>query len=326
MSLIDMHAHYLSPSVLRQASAGSGPVGLAPGGRSFLFPSGPSRPVPPPLCDLADRLRWMDERAIERQILAPWMDITGDDLPPAAAAAWCRAMNDSCAEDIRDEPRFGALAALPVVDGEAAARELVRSVEQLGFCGGAIPTQIGGADLDVAGLEPLWEVAGSLGALLFVHPFRVMGGDRLTVHFLNNVCGNPFETTLAALRLYFARTFAKWPDLRILLAHGGGVLPTLAGRAAHASRNAPGFDRAVDHPDSILECFYYDTILHDPRALTLLMSAVDPARIVSGTDYPFPMILDRPTDHARQAAEQAGLTEDELRHVLSGTARELLSG
>ncbi|MDE0370360.1 MAG: amidohydrolase family protein [bacterium] len=324
MSMIDMHAHYLSPSVLREASAGSVPVGLAPDGRSLLFPSGPSRPVPPPLSELTDRLRWMEERAIERQILAPWMDVTGDDLAPEEATVWCRAMNDSCAEDIGDEPRFGALAALPVVDGEAAARELVRSVEQLGFAGGAIPTQVGGRDLDVAGLEPLWEAAASLGALLFIHPFRVMGGDRLKAHFLGNVCGNPFETTLAALRLYFAGTFARWPDLRVLLSHGGGVLPVLAGRAAHASRHAPGFDRAVDHPDSILECFYYDTILHDARALTLLMNTVESARIAAGTDYPFPMILDRPTDHAREAADQAGLTEDELHRILSGTAEELL--
>ncbi|MDE0708843.1 MAG: amidohydrolase family protein, partial [bacterium] len=178
----------------------------------------------------------------------------------------------------------------------------------------------------VAGLEPLWEAAESLGALLFIHPFRVMGGDRLKVHFLNNVCGNPFETTLAALRLYFAGTFARWPDLRILLAHGGGVLPTLAGRAAHASRHAPGFDRTVDHPDSILECFYYDIILHDPRALTLLMNAVEPTRIVAGTDYPFPMILDRPTDHLLEAGRGAGLGPDDYRSIRRGTAEGLLGG
>ncbi|WP_420614394.1 amidohydrolase family protein [Candidatus Spongiisocius sp.] len=324
--MIDMHAHYLSPSVLRQASAGSVPVGLAPDGRSLRFPSGPSRPVPLPLCDLTDRLGWMDERAIERQILGPWMDITGDDLSPAAATAWCRTMNDSCARDIGNEPRFGALAALPMVDGRAAAAELGRCVSEMGFVGGAIPTQVAGVDLDEAGLEPLWEAASGLGMVLFMHPFRVMGGSRMRAHFLNNVCGNPFETTLAALRLYFDRTFDRWPDLRILLAHGGGVLPTLAGRAAHASRYGPGFDRAVDHPDSILESFYYDVILHDPRALTLLMNTVEPARIAAGTDYPFPMILDRPTDHIQEAGDLAGLTEDELNRILSGTATHLLPG
>ena len=324
--MIDMHAHYLSPSVLLQASAGSVPVELGLDGRSLRFPSGPSRPVPPPLCDLTDRLRWMDERAIDRQILGPWMDITGDDLAPDAAAAWCRTLNDSCAEDIGNEPRFGALAALPMVDGRAAATELRRCVREMDFVGGAIPTQVAGVDLDEAGLEPLWEAASELAVVLFVHPFRVLGGSRMKAHFLNNVCGNPFETTLAALRLYFDGTFERWPDLRILLAHGGGVLPTLAGRAAHASRHAPGFDRAVDHPDSILECFYYDTILHDPRALTSLMNAVDPARIAAGTDYPFPMILDRPTDHIQEAVRLAGLGPDDYRSIRRGTAEALLRG
>ena len=326
VAVIDFHAHYLSPSVLEWTAAGELPVGLAGDGRVLRFPSGPSRPVPPPLCDLAERLRWMDERSIEGQILSPWMDITGDDLDPEGAARWCRAMNDGTAADIAGHGgRFGALAALPVVDGRAAAAELRRCVGEMGFVGGAIPTQVAGVDLDEAGLEPLWEAASELGAVLFMHPFRVLGGSRMGAHFLNNVCGNPFETTLAALRLYFDGTFDRWPEARILLSHGGGVLPTLAGRAAHASRHAPGVERIVDRPDSILECFYYDTILHDHRALALLLRAVDPSRIVSGTDYPFPMILDRPTEHAHQAAEQARRTEDEVDQILSGTARDLLA-
>ena len=269
----------------------------------------------------------MDERSIERQILSPWMDITGDDLDPEGAARWCRAMNDGTATDITGHrDRFGALAALPVVDGRAAAAELRRCMGEMGFVGGAIPTQVAGLDLDEAGLEPLWEAASEMGAVLFMHPFRVLGGRRMGAHFLNNVCGNPFETTLAALRLYFDRTFERWPELRILLAHGGGVLPTLAGRAVHASRHAPGFDRAVDHPDSILGCFYYDTILHDPRALALLMNTVDPARIAAGTDYPFPMILDRPADHIQEAGRRADLDRDAYRRILSGTSRVLLRG
>ena len=326
MTMIDMHAHYLSPSALAVAARGRLPVPFDPDSRVLDFPSGPSRPVPPPLTDLAARSLWMEDRDVDLQVFSPWMDVAGDDLDPTAAEAWCRVLNDGCAADLVGDSRFRALAALPVADGEAAARELARAVGELGFCGGAIPTQVGARDLDTAGLEPLWEVAESLDVLLFIHPYRVMGGDRMRPHFLGNVCGNPFETTLAALRLFFAGTFTRWPDLRVLLAHGGGALPMLAGRAVHASRHAPGFDRAVDHPDSILGCFYYDTILHDPRALALLMNAVEPARIVAGTDYPFPMSLDRPADHVRQAADQAGLTGDQLRSILSGTAREMLNG
>ena len=268
----------------------------------------------------------MAERDIDLQVLSPWMDVAGDDLPSRDARRWCRAMNDATAHDLDGRPRFRALAALPVTDGDLAAAELRRCVERLGFVGGAIPTQIGGKDLDAAGLETLWEAAESLGVLIFIHPHRVMGGDRMKVHFLGNVCGNPFETTLAAMRLYFSGVVTRWPGLRILLAHGGGTLPYLAGRAAHASRHAPGFDRAVDHPDSILQSFYYDTLLHDPRALAFMIESVGPDRIAAGTDAPFAMSLHRPVGYIEQACRRAGLDPDACRRILRGTAEELLPG
>ncbi len=323
--MIDLHAHYLAPSVLAVASQGLLPVAYQPESRVLVFPSGPSRPVPPLLTDLDSRRGWIADRRIDFQVLSPWMDIAGDDLGVRAAEAWCRALNDACATDIAGDARFGALAALPVVDGESAARELDRCVRELGFAGGAIPTQVGGTDLDAAGLDPLWEAAEALGVPLFVHPYRVMGADRMRVHFLGNVCGNPFETTLAALRLYFAGTCTRWPRLRILLAHGGGTLPYLAGRAVHASHHAPGFERAVEHPDDILQSFYYDTLLHDPRAVAHLMRTVGPGRIAAGTDAPFPMSLDSPIAHVEQAARTAGLGREACRRMLRGTAAELLT-
>lgn len=324
--MIDLHAHYLPPSLLDSAAHGLLPVRFRRDRRILEFPSGPSRPVPPPLTDLPARTRWMAERDIDVQVVSPWMDVAGDDLPGHDARSWCRAMNDATARDLDGRSGFRALAALPVTDGLLAAGELRRCVEQLGFVGGAIPTQVGGTDLDAAGLEPLWEAAESLGVLIFIHPHRVMGGDRVKVHFLGNVCGNPFEITLAAMRLYFAGVFTRWPELRILLAHGGGTLPYLAGRAAHASRHAPGFDRAVDHPDSILQCFYYDTLLHDPRALTFMVESIGPDRIAAGTDAPFPMSLDSPVGHIERACLRAGLDQGACRRILCGTAGELIPG
>ena len=324
--MIDLHAHYLPPSLLTWAGEGLLPVRFRRDRRILEFPSGPSRPVPPPLTDLTHRTRWMAQRDIDLQVLSPWMDVAGDDLPGQDATSWCRAMNDATAHDLDEQCGFRAMAALPVTDGVLAAAELRRCVERLGFVGGAIPTQIGGRDLDAAGLEPLWEAAESLGVLMFIHPHRVMGGDRVKAHFLGNVCGNPFETTLTAMRLYFAGVFTTWPRLRILLAHGGGTLPYLAGRAVHASHYAPGFDRAVDHPDSILQRFYYDTLLHDPRALTFMIESIGPDRIAAGTDAPFPMSLDRPVTHVEQACRQAGLGADATRRILFGTAEELFGG
>ena len=323
--MIDLHAHYLSPSVLAAASRGLLPASWDVNRRVIDFPSGPSEPVLPALSDLDGRIRWNAERGIELQVLAPWMDITGDDLDPGRARTWCRALNDGIARDIEGNRRFRALAALPLASGELAAEELRRCVEQLGFCGGAIPSQVNGLDLDEAGLEPLWEAAEGLGVVLFMHPYRVMGGRRMGRDHLANVCGFPFDTTLAALRLYFSEVITTWPGLKILLAHGGGTLPYLAGRAAHASRYVPTVGKRVDHPDEILRMFYYDTMLHDRRALVSLIRTVGTRRVVGGTDAPFPMWVDDPVEHIEGACRQAGVGGDALRRILTGTAAALLA-
>lgn len=323
--MIDIHAHYVSPSLLSAARSNRLPVSYHSESNIFVFPSGPSRPISPSLTDLDRRQEWNRERSIEIQVLSPWMDIAGEDLDETDSDQWCRVSNDLVAEDLADLGSFRAFASLPVSSGRLAATELERSVAELGFVGGAVPTQVNGIDLDVAGLEPLFEAAEALDVPLFVHPFRVMARSRMDVHFLANVCGNPFETTIAALRLFLAGIFDDWPALKLVLAHTGGALPTLAGRASHASRNVPGMDRPVVDSAEILGCFYYDTILHDPLALAFAIRAIGPSQVAAGTDFPFPMKLDDPVSHVRQACSIAGLDEEAGEQILAATGRDLLS-
>ena len=119
--------------------------------------------------------------------------------------------------------------------------------------------------------------------------------------FLNNICGYPFETTLAALRLYFSGTFDRHPDLRLLLAHCGGTLPLLAGRAAHTVGNVASVPGEAATPSDILDCFYFDTVVHDPAALAFAVHRVGADRVVIGTDAPFPMSIDQPDQHLQEA-------------------------
>jgi len=234
--MIDIHAHYVSPSLLKAAEREESLVVYDPGKGVFSFPSGATRPIPPALLDLDARAKWIRERSIDIQVVSPWMDIAGDDLPDPEATAWCRLYNDTMAQDVSGSPMFEALGALPMSSGEAAAEELRRVVLQHRFLGGAIPTQIrGGVDLDTADLDPLFSTAQELGVPLLIHPYRVMARNRMDRDFLFNICGNPFETTLAAMRLFFWGVFDKWPSLKLVLAHTGGALSLLAGRAWHAT-------------------------------------------------------------------------------------------
>ncbi|MDZ7677758.1 MAG: amidohydrolase family protein [Acidimicrobiales bacterium] len=314
--MIDVHAHYLPPSLLDRAGADSGlVVGYDAEERRLSFPAGPSRPVPAPLTDLVTRSGWNAQRSIHLQVLSPWLDVAGDDLEGDDAVRWTAAMNDATAADIEGNVGFGAFAALPVVDGGAAAAELRRTVTELGFLGGSIPTQVGGRNLDDAGLDPLFAAATELRVPLFIHPHRVLGAERLSKDFLTNVCGNPFETTVAALSLFFDGTFDRYPDLKILLAHCGGTLPMLAGRAVRAVAAGAASRRGAENADEILNCFTYDTVVHDPGVLAFGIARLGHDRLVLGTDYPFPMLVDDPIDLVRQALVATGEDAHGFDHI-----------
>jgi aminocarboxymuconate-semialdehyde decarboxylase len=322
---IDVHAHYLPPALLangdRLDRLG---VGFDRTANRLLLPAGPSRPVPGPLTELEPRRHWLDRRGIGRQVLSPWLDVVGDDIPAPLAVDWTAAMNDATAADIDGDPTYLAFAALPVADGAAAARELRRCVAELGFVGGAIPTQIAGRNLDDAGLDPLFAAAAELAVPLFLHPYRVLGADRLQRDFLTNVCGNPFETTVAALSLFSAGVPDRYPELKILLAHGGGVLTTLAGRAVRASTSGAAPRKPAADPDEILGAFHYDTVLHDVEALAFTVRRVGTDRVLLGTDHPFPMQLDDPADLVGEAIERAGGDAYAVESVLRNNAVRLL--
>lgn len=324
MTLIDIHAHLFPGSVLRQLRDQGSRLGVSYDSESRVlgFPSGASRPVFEALVSVDGREAWNLERGITHQVLSPWMDVAGDDLKGDQAAGWASLLNDGVASEIAGRSMFLAFATLPISDGEASARELRRCADELGFVGGALPTQVGGMNLSEAGLEPLFEVAEGMELPLFLHPFRVLGATRLQKDFMTNICGNPFETTVAALDLFFGGVFDRFPRLKVLLSHCGGTLPMVAGRAAHGSRSNPAVRKKVGSPDEILQSFYYDSLLHDVRALTYGISRVAADRVALGTDVPFPMSVDDPVAHILAALGPN--QQSAFQRIAEGTARELL--
>lgn len=305
--MIDLHAHYLPPRLIEEVKLHSRSLGVAltQQGNVLIFPSAPSRPISQALMDIHGRLEWNEKEGIRLQILSPWMDALGDDLTPSREITWIRLMNDLTALDIEQHSEVGAFAALPTCSAGESAAELRRAVDDLGFSGGVLPTVVGDLDLDVAGLDPLFDAAVGLDVPLFIHPFRVMAPDRMNDRFLWNICGNPFETTLTAVRLFLSATFARWPGLRLLLSHCGGTLPFIAGRVAQAAQTSNRIDVPCDSPDDILNAFYYDTVVHDPAALGFAIRRIGPSRVALGTDVPFPMLIRDVHAHLDRALQWA---------------------
>lgn len=316
----DVHAHHVPLGALREATDSSRlGVRYDPSDRVLTRPSGPARPVPPKLTDLDAGREHARQQGIEVQVLSPWLDLTDHALPAEQARAWSRVLNDGMAAAIQGRSEFRGMAALPLGNGDDAATELARAVEDLGFLGGIVDTRICGKGLIEVNLEPLFEAAAALRAVLFLHPFEVLGRERLESHFMTNICGNPFDTTVAALDLVWSGVFDRHPGLRVLLAHGGGTLPYIAGRAAHGSQavvRGPSFDA-----DEVLRLFYFDTVLHDPRALAFAVDRVGTDRVVAGTDLPFPMAVDQVRGHIEEV--ERILQRSDLVATLTGTTRAL---
>ena len=137
--------------------------------------------------------------------------------PPALAAAFARIQNEQLAKLVKAHPgRFLAIATRPDAGAKQAADELRHAMSALGLRGAQIGSNIAGKNLDDPELEPVWATAAELGAFILIHPINVAGIDRLSSYYLNNLIGNPLDTTIAAACLVFSGVLERYPSLKIL--------------------------------------------------------------------------------------------------------------
>ena len=293
---LDVHAHILSEETIaiiakevpalapRLKPIDSDCAVLEIGGTAY-------RPFPRGGWDIERRLADMAAAEIDVQILSasPQTYLYGE---PAAVTATCAIIqNDQIAKYVAAFPdRFLGIATLPMQAPEVAAAELSRAVKTLGLRGAMIGSNIEGTNLDAPALEPVWAAACELDVVLLVHPVNVGAADRLRAYYLNNLIGNPLDTSIAAACLVFGGVLERHPGLKVLLVHGGGFVPYQAGRWAHGwkVREEPKLHLAAS-PEPCIERFYYDTILHSTASLQFLIETVGPARVLLGSDYPYDM-------------------------------------
>lgn len=215
-----------------------------------------------------------------------------------------RRLNDHVAEVVRAEPsRFVGLGTLPLQSPELSIGELNRCVEQLGLAGVQIGTHVNDWNLDEPALFPVFERAAELDAAMFVHPWDMLGKERMSRYWLPWLVGMPAETALAICSMIFGGVLERLPALRIAFAHGGGAFPGTIGRIEHGFHVRPDLC-AVHNPasprsylaraDGTPARFYVDSLTHDEDALRQLLKLMGPRRVLLGSDYPFPLGEDRP--------------------------------
>lgn len=327
--VVDLHAHYIPPAFLRLLERDGArwgfEVGRAADGRWTVAASGRTPRAPDPrMTDLGERLAWMDAAGIDVQVLSSWAGLIDDVSPPSAAPGYSQRLNEALAAAAATEPdRFRALAVVPLHAPEAAAAVLEHAMLELELAGVEILTRAGDRELDDAGLDPFWRRAEELGCLVVLHPTDSLAGRSLTRYRLDNLVGNPAETTIAVAHLILGGVLERFPGLRICVVHAGGYLPYGAGRLDHGYRAQPELvaTRLTRAPSEWLRTLDYDTIGHSPATLRFLADFAGPEHMLMGSDYPFPMGDPAPVETVRSIA---GLDDGARAAILGGNAARRL--
>jgi len=297
----------------------------------------------PTLYELEARFRLMDQFPGYVQVIAL-------PLPPIESLAdrggsceLARLANDALAELVDRYPKrfVGFVAALPMDDPEAAVREGERAVTQLKAVGLQIFTDVEGQPLDSPQFLPVFELAAKRDVPVWLHPTRSpRRADYLTEsrskYDIWWALGWPYETSICMARLVFSGVFDRWPELKILTHHMGGMVPYFEGRVGW------GLDQLgtrTDEPEDLVararlkrrpleyfRRFYADTALYGSvAAVECGVAFFGAQRVLFGTDFPFDpqhgLLCIRETV---RAVENATLSEREREMIFYENAVRLL--
>jgi aminocarboxymuconate-semialdehyde decarboxylase len=299
---VDIHCHYLNTEVAAKV-AGRNPGQYEP---SVVYANALTREVnlkqmqerASKLSSIEVRLKDMDRMGIDVQAVSPAPNQTYYWTEAAEGAQLARQVNERIAAICAQWPeRFVGLGTVPLQNVELAVAELTYCVRTLGLRGVEINPSVNGMDLTDARLflEKFFAKAQELDALIFMHPIGFTQGERLMDHYLNNVIGNPLETTVAASHLIFDGVMERHPRLKVVLPHAGGYLAHYWARMDHAWKARPDCRTVTKkNPSKNLEKFYFDTLTFDAGMLRNLVQRFGADHVLLGTDYPYDMGMEDP--------------------------------
>ena len=258
------------------------------------------------------RLEEMSRDSVEMQVISATPVLFAYDRPVEHASDCARLFNDSALEICgRGKGRLKSLCQVPLQDIDAACAELSRCMKA-GHLGVQIGNHVGDKNLDDPGIVTFLHHCADEGAAVLVHPWDMMGLERMPKYMMPWTVGMPAETQLTVVALILSGAFDKLPtNLRICFAHGGGSFAFLLGRLENAWHHHPVAQGACQFPPShYLNRFYVDSAVFDQNALQFLVATMGDDRVMLGSDYPFPLgeervgALIRESRLSRQAKEK----------------------
>ena len=237
------------------------------------------------------RLQEMDRDAVEMQIISATPVLFAYDRPIDHALDCAQLFNDAALELCsRGKGRLKSLCQVPLQDVDASCKELSRCI-RAGHLGVQIGNHVGDKNLDDPGIVTFLHHCADEGAAVLVHPWDMLGRERMPKYMMPWTVGMPAETQLGIVAMILGGAFDKLPsNLRICFAHGGGSFAFLLGRLENAWQHHPVAHGVCELPPSqYLQRFYVDSAVFDSRALQFLVDTMGSERVMLGSDYPFPL-------------------------------------
>lgn len=220
-------------------------------------------------------------------LINPGMQAWGAD--PAGSRKIARISNEYAAQLMRDYPgRFGSFASIPFPDIEASLREIEYAYDTLKADGIYLWTSYGGKLLGDPAFFPILAELNRRKAVIYTHPATPACCANIMPYISINAIEGPVDTTRTMMSLIFQGGAAKFPDIKWIFSHSGGVTPFLLSRF---QREEVEKDRKNVLPNGLmheLRKFHYDTAQgHHEGALKSLLAVIPTSQILYGTDYPF---------------------------------------
>jgi aminocarboxymuconate-semialdehyde decarboxylase len=295
VTVVDIHAHVIVPGLGAEVRRDDQGQVVAFGGREI-------RSAVREFSEISRIVEEQDRSGVDVVVLCPWVQLL--DREPER-------QNEVLATLVSE--RVACLGTVPLDRPEL----LVELIADGRLSGVEVAASVEGEFLGADRFRPFWAAAEETGALVFVHPTMMgLGVEALQAHYLWNTVGNPTETTITAAHLVMQGVMDAHPNLKVVLAHGGGAITTLRGRLHHAQTfKSPGRNVIA-----AIGRFYYDTVVFDPGVLRALVDFAGADRVLLGSDYPFDMGDERPAEVVR-ALE---LPAHEEAAILGGNALHLI--
>ena len=282
-----------------------------------------------PYDDAAKHFKDMENYKIDTQVLSLPPPSVDRLLDSKEALRLSRLINDEFAEIVSKYPsKVQALATVPLNDPVFAADETKRCIEDLGFKGIVVSSNTLGRFYDSPDYDQFFRAAEKYGCPIFVHPTMPTTGEIIGQDYkLNLIFGWPFDTTLSISRLALSGTLDRFPGLKIIAAHGGGMVPFFQQRINMLARVAAGKGRKMVPQDPVkpFKQLYYDTAFFDPVSLELLVRFAGADHVVYASDYPFGQNLGKSCyDASIKMMEDANIDSSDKEKIYSSNIMKLL--